>query len=240
MAFDKKGLDNYVQVNERIVAFYKQFPEGSIQSEIVTLTETLVVVKAYAYRTDGDDKPGIGHSSMIIPGSTPYTRGSELENCETSAWGRALAALGFEVKRGIASRNEIENKQTEMTVDTATGEVIIPQTGKPVSGTGGDPLDDFQESPANGHREPEELASAAERAMLVNYCKAEGAKLEPPKTAQDSYDWLKLMMISVGVPKDAKGVPIKEKMTVAQVAQITKIIDVRMAGEAARMGVVGQ
>lgn len=113
MAFDKKSLDGYVEVNQRIIAFYEKFPEGSIQSEIVSMTDALVVVKAYAYRNDSDPKPGIGHSSLGIPGFTPYTKGSELENAETSAWGRALAALGFEVKRGIASANEIANKRTE-------------------------------------------------------------------------------------------------------------------------------
>lgn len=113
MAFDKKSLDGYVEVNQRIIAFYEKFPEGSIQSEIVSMTDALVVVKAYAYRNDSDSKPGIGHSSLGIPGFTPYTKGSELENAETSAWGRALAALGFEVKRGIASANEIANKRTE-------------------------------------------------------------------------------------------------------------------------------
>lgn len=103
-------LKDYVQVNERIIHFYEQYPTGSIQSEMLTLTETLVVFKAFAFRHPDDPKPGVGHSSLAIPGTTPYTEGSEIENAETSAWGRALAALGFEVKRGIASRNEIENK----------------------------------------------------------------------------------------------------------------------------------
>lgn len=104
---------DYVQVNERIVAFKKEFPQGCLQSEIVTLTDKLVVVKGIAYRTPYDQKPGIGHSSLEIPGKTPYTRGSELENAETSAWGRALAALGYEVKRGIASKEEVDNKKDD-------------------------------------------------------------------------------------------------------------------------------
>jgi hypothetical protein len=110
MAFDKRGLADYVQVNERIVAFYEKYPEGSIQSEIVSQTDSLIVMKATAYRTPEDHRPGVGHSWLQIPGSTPYTRGSEIENAETSAWGRALAALGFEVKRGIASQEEVDNK----------------------------------------------------------------------------------------------------------------------------------
>jgi hypothetical protein len=107
----KFDMSDYVPVNERIEEFVTAHPEGSLQSEIVELTVDRVTVKAYAYRTPDDPRPGIGHSSLEIPGSTPYTRGSEIENAETSAWGRAIAALGFEVKRGIASSEEIRNKQ---------------------------------------------------------------------------------------------------------------------------------
>jgi hypothetical protein len=106
-------LKDYVTVNERIDAFYAKYPEGSLQSEIVTHTPKIVVVKAMAFRTQDDPRPGIGHSMMMIPGTTPYTEDSEVENAETSAWGRALAALGFEVKKGIATRQEIENKETK-------------------------------------------------------------------------------------------------------------------------------
>jgi hypothetical protein len=102
--------DDYIQVNERIIAFRAKYPEGCLQSEIVDLTESRVTMRAYAYRTPDDPRPGIGHSTLAIPGSTPYTRGSELENCETSAWGRALAALGFEVKRAVASEEEVRSK----------------------------------------------------------------------------------------------------------------------------------
>jgi hypothetical protein len=72
-----------------------------------------VTVKAYAFRAADDERPGIGHSSLNIPGSTSFTKGSEIENAETSAWGRAIAALGFEVKRGLASAEEVRNKQPE-------------------------------------------------------------------------------------------------------------------------------
>ena len=106
-------LRDYVPVNERILAFYEKHPQGSLQSELVELSDNRVVMRAYAYREPADERPGIGYSSLEIPGRTPYTRGSEVENCETSAWGRAIAALGFEVKRGIASQEEVRNKSGE-------------------------------------------------------------------------------------------------------------------------------
>lgn len=106
----RPDMSDYVEVNERIMAFIARYPEGSLQAEIHTLTDSLVVMKAYAYRTADDQRPGIGWSSLQIPGKTNFTRDAEIENCETSAWGRAIAALGFEVRRGIASRQEVESK----------------------------------------------------------------------------------------------------------------------------------
>ena len=123
------NMDDYVGVNERILAFKEKYPEGVLQSEILTLTDKLVVVKGHAYKTPDDSRPGIGHSSLAIPGATPYTRGSELENAETSAWGRALAALGFEVKRSVASRNEVESKQSEANGQTNGNVVPMRQNG---------------------------------------------------------------------------------------------------------------
>jgi len=106
-------LGDYVEVKDRLAEFFQKFPTGSLQSEVVELTDIRVTVKAWAYRTPDDDRPGVGHSYLNIPGSTPYTRGSEIENAETSAWGRALVAVGIAAGKGIASRDEIESKNGE-------------------------------------------------------------------------------------------------------------------------------
>lgn len=108
---DNFSMGDYIEVNERIQAFKAVHPEGSLQAEIHLLNDSVVVMKACAYRTPDDQRPGVGWSSLQIPGATPFTRGSEIENCETSAWGRAIAALGFEVKRGIATAHEVAIKQ---------------------------------------------------------------------------------------------------------------------------------
>ena len=109
----KDWLVDYVPVEERIEAFYRDHPDGSLQSTIVTelTSDSRICIMAMAYRDPDDKRPGVGHSWLAIPGETTFTRGSELENAETSAWGRALAALGYEVKRGVASREEVANKQ---------------------------------------------------------------------------------------------------------------------------------
>ena len=102
----------YVEVSERIAEFREKYADGSLQAEIVELRDDLVIVKAYAYRTPDDERPGTGLASEPIPGKTNFTRDSELMNAETSAWGRALIAVGAaDAKRGIASANEVRNRQ---------------------------------------------------------------------------------------------------------------------------------
>ena len=120
MAFDKKGLDDYVDVATRITEFRAKYPDGylapldyAVPYRIEQVADRVfVVVIAAAYRAPGDTSPGVGMAWEPFPGRTPYTKDSELMNAETSAWGRAIIALGAaDAKRGIASREEVRNRQ---------------------------------------------------------------------------------------------------------------------------------
>jgi hypothetical protein len=132
--------EDYIPVNERIAAFYAKHPDGSLQSEVIELSDTRVTIRGLAYRSPDDPRPGIGLSSLEIPGKTPYTRGSEVENCETSAWGRAIAALGFEVKRGVASAEEVRSKSDDTPV--SSGRAAPPPPARPSAPTTPPDLED--------------------------------------------------------------------------------------------------
>lgn len=104
---------DYVEVSERIDAFRSQYPEGVLSSEVLpSPIEGFVCVKAYAFRDREDTRPGTGLAWEPVPGKTNFTRDSELMNAETSAWGRALVAVGAaDAKRGVASANEVRARQ---------------------------------------------------------------------------------------------------------------------------------
>lgn len=110
------NIDDYVAVNERIEKFYDKYPQGSIETEIVYNDNGQVIFKAYAYRDKEDTRPATGHA-MEKEGSSFINKTSHIENCETSAVGRALAMLGFEIKKSIASKEEVENAQLQQQED---------------------------------------------------------------------------------------------------------------------------
>ena len=143
MAFDSKGLDDYIDVAQRISEFRVKHPEGSLQPlnpaqpfEIRELAGTdkngkevrgtFIIYTAAAYRSPDDPRPGIGCAYEVFPGRTPYTAGSELQNAETAAWGRAIvAALGGDARAGVASKQEVRNHQAERD-DPPPGQVARP------------------------------------------------------------------------------------------------------------------
>jgi hypothetical protein len=105
------GLADYIEVKDRIAQFKDKFPNGSLQTDPPEIRDVLghtwIIMRAYAYRDPEDTRPGIGHAWEHVPGKTSYTIGSELMVCETSAWGRALAAIGIAVSKSVASRDEV-------------------------------------------------------------------------------------------------------------------------------------
>lgn len=109
-------LSNYVEVPERIRIFKAKYPNGTLngQGEFVRNKEGDVIGYHYAAAalTNDQDNPlvGVGTAYEPIPGKTPYTKDSEVMNAETSAWGRAIAALGFDFGK-IASQEEVRARQ---------------------------------------------------------------------------------------------------------------------------------
>jgi pyruvate/2-oxoglutarate dehydrogenase complex dihydrolipoamide acyltransferase (E2) component len=101
--------DEYITVHERIEKFYAKFPQGRILTNIVEHSaETgFILIRAEVYREPDDALPAATGHAYELRSAGHVQAGSYVEVCETSSVGRALALLGFEVRRGVASREEV-------------------------------------------------------------------------------------------------------------------------------------
>jgi hypothetical protein len=105
MAFD---LSNYEPVELRISRFYGIHSNGRITTDLISFDEKQFIVKAFVFRDAADTFPAAtGYAEERI-GSSPVNRTSALENCETSAIGRALANLNFAPKGARPSAEEMQ------------------------------------------------------------------------------------------------------------------------------------
>lgn len=108
------NLEDYETVEVRIRRFYENHPDGRIITENVTTpadrTNGMWIVKAYIYLSTGDqanDLPKSTGYAFEVDGQGMANKTSALENCETSAIGRALANMDMSGNKRT-SREEME------------------------------------------------------------------------------------------------------------------------------------
>ena len=95
----------YAEVNERVTAFRKLYPEGSIVTEILSVDEGRCVMRATVSTGEGVIL-GTG-TACEERGASMINKTSYIENCETSAIGRALGMCGIGIAASIASAEEL-------------------------------------------------------------------------------------------------------------------------------------
>ena len=101
------NLADYETVEDRLIKFWKEYPDGRIETELLELHGNGFIVKARIYRTEADLKvwtTGLAHEQVTDKGVNST---SALENCETSAIGRALANAGYATTGKRPSREEM-------------------------------------------------------------------------------------------------------------------------------------
>lgn len=116
-----KGKD-YAEVNQRIKAFRMVYPDGTIETEMLSNENGICIFKASIYKPEYDKKAaGLGVTlceckRLIATGyayekedSNFINQSSYIENCETSAVGRALGMAGFGIDVSVASAEEVAN-----------------------------------------------------------------------------------------------------------------------------------
>jgi hypothetical protein len=131
-AGSRDRFEDYVPVAERLEKFYERFPDGRVTTSIVehNLETGFVLIRAEVFRAQDDAQPAATGHAFEVRGESYVNKTSYIENAETSSVGRALALLGFEVKRGIASREELQKtarmQPAAQTKATATATATTP------------------------------------------------------------------------------------------------------------------
>jgi hypothetical protein len=98
---------DYEPVDSRIHRFWLEHPEGRIHTEIVLINETEIVIKASVYADRDDTRPVAIDFAQETRNSSPVNKLSFVENCATSAIGRALATYAYSPKGKRPSREEM-------------------------------------------------------------------------------------------------------------------------------------
>jgi hypothetical protein len=104
------NLNEYQTVQERIDLFWKKYPTGRFKLDIVSMTDNQVVIQASVWTHKNDEYPITVDFAEERIGTSPVNKVSHVENCATSALGRAISALGgeFSPKGKRPSRQEME------------------------------------------------------------------------------------------------------------------------------------
>lgn len=126
------NLDDYETVEERLVKFWKDHPEGRIITTLIDFSVSRFIVRAEIYRgTDISTVWTTGLAEETVQGRGVNAT-SALENCETSAIGRALANAGYATKGKRASREEMSKVAAKNVAQSAIEEAKakMAQTGK--------------------------------------------------------------------------------------------------------------
>jgi hypothetical protein len=115
---------DYAEVAERLPLFWKDCPRGRIITEIIVDDGQRIVIRAELYADIGDTVSTTTGFAEEIRGSSMVNKTSALENCETSAIGRALANYQYQGSKKRASLEEMvkvyrQGEQPQTTTNAA-------------------------------------------------------------------------------------------------------------------------
>ena len=185
-----KGKE-YAEVNQRVKAFRTLYPEGFITTEILCREGGLCIIKAtVGHYADGKSVILATGTAYEKEGSSQINRTSYIENCETSAVGRALGMAGFGIDTSIASADEMNNALLQQNTNDVQKPVqAAPHVQKPVQAEQAAPYDILQESAADSELRLKWLEKYGEKALDASCKKKFGTGF-----AQTPIDKIKAVM----------------------------------------------
>lgn len=133
---DIKGK-KYADVANRVKAFRKLFPNGCISTRIISI-ENGVCVMCAECRDENGNVVSTGHA-YEKEDSSFINKTSYIENCETSAVGRALGFIGIGVENDIASAQEVLNAEQQQAAEKPITKVMVTALEKKCKNDGVSP-----------------------------------------------------------------------------------------------------
>jgi hypothetical protein len=130
------NLNEYQTVQERIDLFWKKFPAGRFKLDIVSQSDNQVIIKASVWTDKNDKHPTTVDFAEERIGTSPVNKISHVENCATSALGRAISALGgeFSPKGKRPSREEMDKVARNSKVSVKDWSSMADALGNDIEG----------------------------------------------------------------------------------------------------------
>lgn len=166
---EKKG---YAEVHQRIKAFRMVYPQGDIETTILTDENGICKIRADIY-DDNNRHLSSATAQENIKSNSVINTYNAIENCETSAVGRALGFAGFGIDTSIASAEEVQNA----IIKQDKKDDITPQN--------------FQEELMIQESQKQQIRTEIDETTIKNYLKEKGKSKLSELTFKEAYDLLK-------------------------------------------------
>lgn len=166
---EKKG---YAEVHQRIKAFRMVYPQGDIETTILTDENGICKIRADIY-DDNNRHLSSATAQENVKSNSFINTYNAIENCETSAVGRALGFAGFGIDTSIASAEEVQNaiikqdSKNETTPYNFEAELMIQESQK------------------------QQIRTEIDEANIKKYLKEKGKSKISDLTFKEAYDLLK-------------------------------------------------
>jgi hypothetical protein len=180
------NLADYEPVEVRLEKFIKDYPAFRISTELEVVEATRYIVKAYLYKDSADSVAwATGYAEETVT-SRGVNQTSALENCETSAIGRALANAGYAPKGKRPSREEMTKVVTQRAIKPAVQDLeaaIRKADAEPAE-------QDYWTTPVNEYNKVVDAPVTINKAMdLVQDILGTGEAVEAPSCEHGHMQW---------------------------------------------------
>ena len=180
------NLADYEPVEVRLEKFIKDYPSFRIATELEVVEASRYIVKAYLYKDASDGVAwATGYAEETVS-SRGVNQTSALENCETSAIGRALANAGYAPKGKRPSREEMSK-----VVATKVVKPTVVELDAAIRAADKEPAEqDYWTTPVNQYMKVVDAPVTLNKALdLVQDILGTGEAIEAPSCEHGHMQW---------------------------------------------------